>query len=172
MRLDKRKSAESVGWASALWRSRWIDVARYGLMIVLLAALGCASRAPDRVDLEVGIFKWIPDGATAIERLERDFERAHPGIDLDLRLVDPYADDAADDGLALAAELTGVTPVCSRIALANAARSRSRQGAPPRYDRRIVRGSATGEPGIAAIKWSRWSFRYGPPLGSAGRGTR
>ena len=72
---------------------------------LLLAALGCAQGRPGRVDLEVGIFMWLPDASTAIERLERDFERVHPGIDLDLRLVDPYSDDAESGGLALMTQL-------------------------------------------------------------------
>lgn len=46
-----------------------------------------------QVDLKVAVFEFLPDGSSAIKRLEAAFELAHPMIDLDLELFDPYGDD-------------------------------------------------------------------------------
>ena len=46
-----------------------------------------------KIDLKVGIYSWIPEGAYAIELLEKQFEKKHPHIDIDIDLVDPYYDE-------------------------------------------------------------------------------
>lgn len=58
-----------------------------------------ALNAHDRLDLNVAIFSYTPESAFAIERFEETFEAAHPEIDLDLVLWDPYADEFKKRGL-------------------------------------------------------------------------
>lgn len=51
------------------------------------------------IDLNAAIFSYLPDAATAIEKLEDIFEQKYSSIDLDLELWNPYDDAFEDDGL-------------------------------------------------------------------------
>jgi len=44
--------------------------------------------------LKVAIYSWIPEAAFATEKLERQFEKKYPNIDLDIELFDPYASNS------------------------------------------------------------------------------
>ncbi|MEK6259457.1 MAG: hypothetical protein AABP62_12645 [Planctomycetota bacterium] len=74
------------------WQRRWVGV------LVVLCVSGTL-RAQERTPLKVAVFAFVPDASAAIKRLEADFEKAHPSIDLDVELWDPYSDSIDDDGL-------------------------------------------------------------------------
>ncbi len=70
-----------------------------GFLLCLSSAQGGEPLATERADLNVAVFKYLPDASSAIERFEEAFESAHPLIDLDLELWNPYDDPVEKDGL-------------------------------------------------------------------------
>ena len=67
---------------------------RAGIIGIGLLLFGCAPSS-----LNIALFKYIPDANSAIERFEERFEAAHPEIDLDIELWDPYRDAVEKDGI-------------------------------------------------------------------------
>ena len=74
MRIDKRKRTEPLGWLFAVLRSRWIEILRYALLIVLLAAI--AKQIDPRLDALSLLRGWLGDGfRTLIAQIGADPER-------------------------------------------------------------------------------------------------
>ena len=71
------------------------------ILLCLLCSLATATTLADeptsKTDLHVGIFMYLPNASSAIERLEKTFEESEAGkdIDVDFELFDPYS--SADD---------------------------------------------------------------------------
>lgn len=72
---------------------------RFIVAWLLLVNLVIGANA-QKTDLNVAIFAYLPEASTDIENLEKEFEKRHPSIDLDLELWDPYADKFEEDGVA------------------------------------------------------------------------